>query len=172
MRFLGFVVFTDDIWMEEKRIDAIKKWPEPELVQDIQVFIDFANFHRYFIKGFNRIAAPFTAMLKTTRSSVVSASRVNDNEVVDGGGAIGGGVVDQSNASRKLAKSKSRTKSGHLGNSNNLEEPKFLTFNAKEAFNRLRQAFTKVSILRHFDLEYFIRIETNVSGYTIGEVFK
>ena len=124
--------------MEEERIDAVKKWPEPQSVRDIQVFIGFANFYRRFIKGFSRIAAPLTAMLKTTGSSVTSASRVD--EVVGGGGTVG-----RSDASKKSAKSKSRPKSGHLGNSNNSEERKFLTSDAKKAFNHLRQAFTDVS---------------------------
>ena len=35
VRFLGFVVSTDDIRMEEEKIDAVKKWPEPESVWDI-----------------------------------------------------------------------------------------------------------------------------------------
>ena len=134
-------------------------------------------------------------MLITSRSSVASASRVDDNEVVGGGCAIGGGAIGRgavgggavgggtigggaigedavgwSDASRKLAKSKSRTKSGHLVNSNNLEEPKFLTFKAKEAFNCLKQAFTKAPILRHFDPECHIWIETDVSGYAIRGV--
>ena len=92
-------------------------------------------------------------MLKTTRSSVASVFRVDDNEVVGGGGAIGRSAVGWLDASRKSAKSKksvkskSRTKSGYLGNSNNLEEPKFLTSDAKEAFNCLKQAFTKAPIL-------------------------
>ena len=138
---LGFVVSKDGIRMEEERIDAVKKWPKPQSVRDIQVFIGFANFYRHFIKGFSRIAAPLTAMLKTTGSSVASASRVDDDEVVGGGGAVG-----RSDASKKSAKSKSRPKSGHLGNSNNSEECKFLTSDAREAFNRLRQAFTKAPI--------------------------
>ena len=165
VRFLGFVVSRDGIRMEEERIDAVKKWPEPQSVQDIQVFIGFANFYRRFIKGFSRIAASLTAMLKTTGSSVASASRLDDNEVISGGGA-----VNWSDALRKSAKSKSRTKSGNLGNSNDLEERKFLTSNAKEAFNRLRQAFTKAPIFRHFDPECHIRIETDASGYAIGGV--
>ena len=143
--------------MEKERIDAVKKWPKPQLIQDIQVFIGFANFYRRFIKGFSRIAAPLTAMLKTTGSSVVSASRVDDGEVVGGGGA------GRSDASKKSAKSR-RMKSARS------EEPKFLTSEAKEAFNRLRQAFTEAPILRHFDPECHIRIETNVSGYAIGGV--
>ena len=81
-------------------------------------------------------------MLKTTGSSIASAFRVDNNEVVDDKG-----VVDQSDVSKKSAKSKNQTKSGYLGNSNDLEERKFLISNAREAFNCLRQAFTKVPIL-------------------------
>ena len=32
VRFLGFIVSTDGIRMEEEGIDTVKKWPEPELV--------------------------------------------------------------------------------------------------------------------------------------------
>ena len=144
--------------MEEERIDAVKKWPEPQSVRDIQVFIGFANFYRRFIKGFSRIAAPLTAMLKTTGSSVASASRVDDGEVVGGGGA------DWTDTSKKSAKSK-KMKSVY-----NSVEPKFLISKAKKAFNRLRQAFTKASILQHFDPECHIQIKTDASGYTIGGV--
>ena len=165
VRFLGFVISRDGIRMEEERIDAVKKWPEPQSVWDIQVFIGFANFYWRFIKSFSKIAAPLIAMLKTTRSSVASACRVDDDEDVDGGGA-----VSWSDASSKSPKSKSRTKSGHLGNSNNLEERKFLTSDAREAFNRLRQAFIKAPILRHFNPDWHIRIETNALGYIIERV--
>ena len=144
--------------MKEEIINTVKKWPEPQSVQDIQIFIGFANFYWRFIKSFSRIAALLTAMLKTTGSSVTSTSRIDDGEVVSSGG------TSQTDASKKSAKSK-RMKSVY-----NLEEPKFLTSKAKEAFNRLRQAFTKAPILRHFDPECHIRIETNASGYAIGGV--
>ena len=49
-------------------------------------------------------------------------------------------------------------------------EPNFLTPNAKEAFNHLRLAFIEAPILRHFDPESHIRIETDVPGYAIGGV--
>ena len=71
---------------------------------------------------------------------------------------------------RKSIKSKSWTKSGYLGNSNNLEKSKFLTFKAKKAFNRLKQAFIEAPILQHFNPKYHIRIEIDVSGYTIEGV--
>ena len=50
------------------------------------------------------------------------------------------------------------------------EEPTFLTPSAKEAFNQLRQVFTKALILRHFDPECHIWIETDALGYAIGGV--
>ena len=63
-----------------------------------QVFIGFANFYRRFIQGFSRIATSLTAILKTTGSSVASAFRVDDDEVVGGGDSAraesGGSVVE------------------------------------------------------------------------------
>ena len=45
VRFLEFVVSAQEISMEEKRIEAVKTWPEPKLIRDIQVFLGFANFY-------------------------------------------------------------------------------------------------------------------------------
>ena len=47
--FLGYVVSSKDIYMEDKRIKVVKQWLEPQLVQDIQVFLGFANFYCRFI---------------------------------------------------------------------------------------------------------------------------
>ena len=60
VRFLGYVISSQGIRMEEERINAIKAWPEPKSIKDIQVFIEFANFYRRFIQGFSKIAAPLT----------------------------------------------------------------------------------------------------------------
>ena len=46
----------------------------------------------------------------------------------------------------------------------------YLAPKARLAFIKLRKAFTKALILRHFDLEYHIRIETDASSYSIGGV--
>ncbi len=46
----------------------------------------------------------------------------------------------------------------------------FLTFEAKKAFIYLWKAFTKAPILRHFDSEYHIQIETDTLRYAIGGV--
>ena len=47
---------------------------------------------------------------------------------------------------------------------------KYLTPNAKKAFNQLRQAFTKAPILQHFDPEQYIWVKTDVFGHAIGRL--
>lgn len=81
--------------MEDERIEAVETRPQPKSVQDIQVFIQFANFYRRFIQDFSRIAAPLTSMLKTasTTSSPASVRAPNgfDDEmgIGDDGGEVG-----------------------------------------------------------------------------------
>ena len=47
--FLKYVMLSKGISMEAKRIEVVRKWPEPKSVQDIQVFLGFANFYWWFI---------------------------------------------------------------------------------------------------------------------------
>ena len=171
--FLGYVLSAQGVRMEDERIKAVKNWPKPTSVKDIQVFISFANLYQRFIRGFSKIAASLTSMLKTTGSSTKSASkafRADDNEVVGGGGGRVDETVKNSSKSKKLKNDKSEilTRSLDIGAT---REPRFLTSDAREAFNRLRQAFIKAPILQYFDPESHIWIETDASNYAIGGVF-
>ena len=51
-----------------------------------------------------------------------------------------------------------------------VEEPSFLTFDTRQAFTQLKQAFTKVPILQYFDLKHHIQIETDTFCYAISGV--
>lgn len=51
--------------MEEKQINAVCDWLDPQSIDDIEVFLVFANFYQFFIQRFNRLAAPLTSILKT-----------------------------------------------------------------------------------------------------------
>ena len=115
--------------MKDERIEVVRNWPEPKSVRDIQVFIGFANFYRRFIRGFSKIAAPLTSMLKTTGSSD-SAPRLgaDDDKVVGGGGK----AEDQNLSKSKKSKNVKFEVQTHLGA---IREPIFLTPDAREAFN-------------------------------------
>lgn len=87
VRFLGYVILTHGIRMEDERIEAVKTWPEPKSVRDIQVFLGSANFYQRFIQSFSKIAAPLTLMLKTSparssENSTSSVDRVEDDVVL------------------------------------------------------------------------------------------
>ncbi len=58
--------------MEPGHIGSIKNWLEPQSIRKIQVFIDFANFCRPFIKNFGAIAGLLTSILKTGPGSKFS----------------------------------------------------------------------------------------------------
>ena len=128
--FLGYVVFLKGIRMEDERIEAVKQWPEPQSVQDIQVFLGFANFYRRFIQGFSWIAAPLTSMLKTlgdTESKTRpgesgvgvggSRARCGGSKLDDGSGMddveVDGGKVEIGEKGRNSSKSK-KTESDFL----------------------------------------------------------
>ena len=177
VRFLGYVVSSKGIRMEDERIKAVKQWPEPQSVRDIQVFLRFANFYKRFIQGFNWIAVPLASMLKTlsTKSAKPRKGRVKvggDGRAGRGQSKIDGSRMDDVEVDgdevevdevgkkvQNLSKSKKTVRSSD-----------FLTPGAKLAFTELRQAFIKAPILHHFDLERHIRVETDASGYAIGGV--
>ena len=180
-RFLGYVVSSKRVSMEAEQIEVVRKWPEPKSVRDIQVFLGFANFYWQFIQGFSKIAAPLTSMLKIAAPPERSISEeVGDGE---GGDSVDSGSVEIAKKSGKLkgqktSKSRKSSKSGKNssknGNSPNFgateSEPRFLTSEARSAFNRLWLAFTKAPILWYFDPECHIWIETDASGYAINGV--
>ena len=62
-RFLGNVVAAHGMRIEDKRIEAVRNWPESKSVRGIQVFFGFANFYQRFIQGFSKIARPLTLIL-------------------------------------------------------------------------------------------------------------
>ena len=128
-----------------------------------------------------------SAFSKNNNSRPVSGKNDGDGKV-DGFG-VGRNGVEYAKKSGKLSKSgklkgektskswnlaKSGKKLSKNGNSTNFDAtedgPKFLTPNARVAFNRLRLAFTEASILWHFDSECHIWIETNTLGYAISGV--
>ena len=65
-----------------------------------------------------------------------------------------------------------QTRTDYLNSKSNVNARgfKYLILDAKKAFNHLRHAFIKASILQHFCLERHIRVQTNVSVYAIGGV--
>ena len=125
------------------------------------MFIIFVNFYRCFIQGFSRIAATLTFMLKTTGlfEDLAPKTFMTDNNEVVGGGGDGRANEMVRNLSKKLT---------CVPNIRATGKSNFLILDAKKAFNHLQLAFIGALILWYFDLEIYIRIQTDASGHAIG----
>ena len=66
--FLGYVVATNGVTMNEKTIETIKAWKPPTSVREVQIFMGFTNLNRQFIKNFSDICTPITNFTKADRT--------------------------------------------------------------------------------------------------------
>ena len=49
------MITLNGIKMEQDWVATIDDWPEPRTVQEILMFVGFANFYWWFIKGYSHI---------------------------------------------------------------------------------------------------------------------
>jgi hypothetical protein len=62
--FLGYVVTPQGIEVDEAKIEALKSWPIPATLTQLQNFLPLAGFYRCFVRDFSTIAAPLNDLTK------------------------------------------------------------------------------------------------------------
>ncbi|CAL1353302.1 unnamed protein product [Linum trigynum] len=54
--------------MDGAKVQAIQEWEPPTKVPELRSFLGLANYYRRFIKGYSKIAAPLTDLLKKDKA--------------------------------------------------------------------------------------------------------
>ena len=45
VEFLGYIIRTHGIKMDQAKVMAVLEWPTPTTVKEVQAFLSFANFY-------------------------------------------------------------------------------------------------------------------------------
>lgn len=70
IQFLGYVINKDGVNMDQGKVEAVTKWPTPSTIKELQRFLGFTNFYRWFIINFSKINSPLTFLLRNKPKSL------------------------------------------------------------------------------------------------------
>ena len=62
--FLGFVVSSKGVQVDEEKVKAIQEWPTPKSVTEVRSFHGLASFYRRFVKDFSTLEAHLNEVIK------------------------------------------------------------------------------------------------------------
>jgi len=64
VEYLGYILSLSGLTMSDAKVKTIQEWLEPKKVKDIQSFLGFANFYRYFIFNYTDIVILLTHLTR------------------------------------------------------------------------------------------------------------
>ena len=64
VEYLGIIISEGELRMDPVKLEAVRKWPRPKTVKDIQKFLGFCNFYCRFVKNYSELARPLFDLTK------------------------------------------------------------------------------------------------------------
>ena len=73
VKYLGHVVENGTVYADPDKVSAVRTWPKPQNVKEVQQFMGLANYYAQYIRNFADIAAPLTSLMSPKRQWVWGA---------------------------------------------------------------------------------------------------
>ena len=67
--YLGHIVSKRGLEVDPKKIQAIRDWPVPETVTNVQSFLGFTNYYQKFMEGYSKMAQPLNELISGENAS-------------------------------------------------------------------------------------------------------
>ncbi|KAL6427136.1 hypothetical protein ACFW04_008638 [Cataglyphis niger] len=80
--YLDHIISENRISPDLSKLTAIKEFPTPKKVKDVQSFIGLAGYYRKFIEDFSKIAKPLTKLTKKTEKFEWTTEQQNTFEIL------------------------------------------------------------------------------------------
>lgn len=55
IKFLGYIINHQGMHKDQRKVQAVKDWPQPTSIKELHRFLGFANFYLRFIANFSLI---------------------------------------------------------------------------------------------------------------------
>ncbi|KAL0192767.1 hypothetical protein M9458_011063, partial [Cirrhinus mrigala] len=70
IQFLGYDIGPKGIKIDERKVEAIRFWPTPTSIKELQRFLGFSNYYRRFIHNYSSITSPLANLQKGEHKSL------------------------------------------------------------------------------------------------------
>src|SRR5271155_4948159 len=64
VEYLGVIISHNSMWMDPVKVSGVADWPVPANKKEVQSFLGFTNFYRWFIQDFSHHARPLFNLTK------------------------------------------------------------------------------------------------------------
>jgi hypothetical protein len=64
VEYLGIIILEGELRIDLIKLKAIKDWPWPKTIKDIQKFLRFCNFYRHFVQNYSELAQPLFNLIR------------------------------------------------------------------------------------------------------------